>query len=156
MLVEIYQSGLTTQISTHPRATQQGRVKCRRHITVPAVLTKEAIPEEGRKKLVEAWVAGILINSWDQNTRLLYYSNSKSVSVHWILGFQKAIWFFNRLLIYWFLWNNGDEMEICLTNVYLLFVPLQVRLYNSAPLKARSPTKWACKHTFQLDWFRIV
>ena len=41
------QSGLTTQIRTHPRATQQGRVKCRRHLTVPAVPTQEAIPEEG-------------------------------------------------------------------------------------------------------------
>ena len=34
-------------ISTCPRATQQGRVKCRHHVTVPAVLTQEAIPEEG-------------------------------------------------------------------------------------------------------------
>ena len=41
------QSGLTTQISTRPRATQQGRVKCRHHITVPAVPTQKAIPEEG-------------------------------------------------------------------------------------------------------------
>ena len=30
-----------------PRATQQGRVKCRRYITVPALTTQEAIPEEG-------------------------------------------------------------------------------------------------------------
>ena len=41
------QSGYTTQIRTHPRATEQGRVKCRCHVTVPAVLTQEAIPEEG-------------------------------------------------------------------------------------------------------------
>ena len=37
----------TTQISTHPRATQQGRVKCWCHVTVPAVPTQEAILEEG-------------------------------------------------------------------------------------------------------------
>ena len=41
------QSGLTTQISTRPRATQQGRVKCMRYVTVPAVPTQEAIPEKG-------------------------------------------------------------------------------------------------------------
>ena len=41
------QSGLTTQIRTRPRATQQGRIKCRHHVTVPAVPTQEAIPEEG-------------------------------------------------------------------------------------------------------------
>ena len=28
-------------------ATQQGRVKCRHHITIPAVPTQEAILEEG-------------------------------------------------------------------------------------------------------------
>ena len=39
---------LTTQISTCPRATQQGRVKCRLYGTVPAVTTQEAIPDEGR------------------------------------------------------------------------------------------------------------
>ena len=44
------QSGLTTQISTHSRAIQQGRVKCRRHVTVTAVSTQEAISEEGGKK----------------------------------------------------------------------------------------------------------
>ena len=42
------QSGLTTQIRTRPRATQQGCVNCRRHVTVPAVLTHEAIPEDSR------------------------------------------------------------------------------------------------------------
>ena len=42
------QSGLTTQIRTHPRPIQQGSVKCRCHVTVPAVPTQEAIPEEGR------------------------------------------------------------------------------------------------------------
>ena len=41
------QSRLTTQNSTRPRATQQGRVKCRHHITVPVVPTQGAIPEEG-------------------------------------------------------------------------------------------------------------
>ena len=41
------QSGLMTQIRIHPRATQQSRVKCRCHGTVPAVPTQEAIPEEG-------------------------------------------------------------------------------------------------------------
>ena len=41
------QSGLTTQMRNHPRATQQGRVKCRCHITVPAVPTQEAITEDG-------------------------------------------------------------------------------------------------------------
>ena len=41
------QSGLTTQFRTHPRATQQGHVKCRRYVTVPAVPSQEAIPEEG-------------------------------------------------------------------------------------------------------------
>ena len=35
---------------THPRATQQGCIKCRCHITVPAVPTQEAIPEEGDHK----------------------------------------------------------------------------------------------------------
>ena len=44
------QSGLTTQIRTFPRATQQGRFKCRCHVTVPAVPTQEAIPEEGGLK----------------------------------------------------------------------------------------------------------
>ena len=43
------QFGLTTQISTCPRATQQGCVKCNRHFTVPAAQTQEAIPEEGGK-----------------------------------------------------------------------------------------------------------
>ena len=44
----------STQISTRPRATKQGRVKCRCHSTVPTVPTQEAIPEEGgyEKKLV--------------------------------------------------------------------------------------------------------
>ena len=41
------QSGHTTQIKTCPRAKQQGRVKCRRHVIVPPVPTQEAIPEEG-------------------------------------------------------------------------------------------------------------
>ena len=41
------QSGLTTQITTRPRATQQTRIKCRCHITIPAVPTQEAILEEG-------------------------------------------------------------------------------------------------------------
>ena len=41
------QSGLTTQIRTHPRATQQARVKCRCHVTIAGVLTQEAIPEGG-------------------------------------------------------------------------------------------------------------
>ena len=42
----------STQISTRPRATYQGRVKCRRHpsCTVPAVPTQGAIPEEGGYK----------------------------------------------------------------------------------------------------------
>ena len=40
------QSGLTTQIRTYPRATQQGCIKRRHHITVPAVPTQEAIWEE--------------------------------------------------------------------------------------------------------------
>ena len=40
------QSKFTTQISTCPRATQQGCIKCRRHVTVLAVPTQEAIPEE--------------------------------------------------------------------------------------------------------------
>ena len=35
------------KIRTRPRATQQGRVKCRHHVTLPAVLAQEAIPEEG-------------------------------------------------------------------------------------------------------------
>ena len=35
-------TGLTTQISTRPRATKQGRVKCRHHGTIPVVLTQEA------------------------------------------------------------------------------------------------------------------
>ena len=30
-----------------PRATKQGCIKCKRHITVPAVPTQEAISEEG-------------------------------------------------------------------------------------------------------------
>ena len=48
------QSGLTTQIRTRPRATHQGHIKCRGHITIPAVPTQEAIPEEGRyKKKIE-------------------------------------------------------------------------------------------------------
>ena len=38
------QSGLTTQIRTCPRATQQ----CRHHLTVPAVPTQESMLEEGR------------------------------------------------------------------------------------------------------------
>ena len=37
------------QIRTRPRAKQQGRIKCRCHVTVPAVPTQEAIPEEGRQ-----------------------------------------------------------------------------------------------------------
>ena len=37
----------STQISTGPRATKQGRVKCRRHSTVPMVPTQGAIREEG-------------------------------------------------------------------------------------------------------------
>ena len=40
------QSVLTTQITTRPRATQQGRINCRPHIPVPAVPTQE----EGRKQ----------------------------------------------------------------------------------------------------------
>ena len=38
-----------TQMSFCPRATQQGRVKCRCHVTVPMVTTQEAIPEEGKQ-----------------------------------------------------------------------------------------------------------
>ena len=44
------QSGHRTQIRTCPRAIQQGHVECGRHITVPPVLTKEAIPEKGGSK----------------------------------------------------------------------------------------------------------
>ena len=44
------QSGLKTQIRTHPRLSQQVCVKCMRHITVSAVPTQEEIPEEGRQK----------------------------------------------------------------------------------------------------------
>ena len=40
------QSGLMTQIRIRPRATQQGRVKCRPHVTIAAVPTHEAILEE--------------------------------------------------------------------------------------------------------------
>ena len=46
--------GLTTQIRTRPRVTQQGRIKCRRHIPVPAVPTQEAIPEEGGQKCIKS------------------------------------------------------------------------------------------------------
>ena len=42
-----YQWTKLSQISTHPRATQQDCVKCRRHFTIPAVPTQEAILEEG-------------------------------------------------------------------------------------------------------------
>ena len=42
------QSGLTTQIRTCPRAAQQGRLKCRCHVNVPAVPTQQSIQEEGR------------------------------------------------------------------------------------------------------------
>ena len=41
------QSRHTTQIRTHPRAKQQGCIKCRCQVTVPVILTQEAIPEEG-------------------------------------------------------------------------------------------------------------
>ena len=47
LFTKINQSGHTTQIRTCPRATQQGRIKCRHHITIPAVLTQAAILEEG-------------------------------------------------------------------------------------------------------------
>ena len=30
-----------------PRTTQQGHIMCVRHVTVPAVPTQEAVPEEG-------------------------------------------------------------------------------------------------------------
>ena len=46
------QSEFTTQIRTRTRTTQQGRVNCRHHVTVPAVPTQEAIPEEGGLKNV--------------------------------------------------------------------------------------------------------
>ena len=36
-----------TQMSTHPRATKKGRVKCRHQSTVPTVPTQGAIPAEG-------------------------------------------------------------------------------------------------------------
>ena len=42
-----YQWTKLSKISTHPRATQQDCVKCRRHFTVSAVPTQEAILEEG-------------------------------------------------------------------------------------------------------------
>ena len=35
-----------THIRICPRATQQGRIKCRCHITVPAVPTQDANPEK--------------------------------------------------------------------------------------------------------------
>ena len=47
------QSGLTTQIRTRPRATQQGHVKCRHHITFPAVPTQEAISEKADNKKIK-------------------------------------------------------------------------------------------------------
>ena len=34
-------------LTIKPRATQQGHVKCRHHVTLPAVPTQEAILEEG-------------------------------------------------------------------------------------------------------------
>ena len=46
IIVELVnQSRLMTQIRTRPKATQQG-VKCRCDVTVPAVPTQKAIPEE--------------------------------------------------------------------------------------------------------------
>ena len=42
---------LMTQIRTCPRATEQGRVKCRCQLTVSEVPTQEAILEEGDKKI---------------------------------------------------------------------------------------------------------
>ena len=44
------QSGHTTQIRTHPIATQQGHIKCRNHVTISAVPKQEAIPKESGKK----------------------------------------------------------------------------------------------------------
>ena len=38
-----------------PKATQQGRVKCRHHITITVVPTQEAIPEEGGSKKSYGW-----------------------------------------------------------------------------------------------------
>ena len=39
-----------TQISTRPRANNQGCVKCRSHVPPPAVPTQGAIPKKGKKK----------------------------------------------------------------------------------------------------------
>ena len=44
---EKHQTLHLTQISTRPRATKQGRIKCRRHSTVPTIPTQGAILEEG-------------------------------------------------------------------------------------------------------------
>ena len=43
------QSVYKPQIRTSPRAAQQGRIKCKWHITVPMVSSQEAISEEGKK-----------------------------------------------------------------------------------------------------------
>ena len=55
-----YLTGLTTQIRNRSRATQQGRVKCRSHVTIPAVPTQEAIPEEGGKKSTKSLMVTVI------------------------------------------------------------------------------------------------
>ena len=39
---------IQAQIRIRPKATQQGRVKWRWHVTVPTISAQEATPEEGR------------------------------------------------------------------------------------------------------------
>ena len=40
-------------IRTRPRATQQGRVKCKWYVPDPMVPTQEAIPEEGGCRIIK-------------------------------------------------------------------------------------------------------
>ena len=67
------QSGLTTQIRTHPRATQKGRIKCRHHVTIPAVPLQEAILEEGRKKYMYTYNMLCILNLKDPASFLIQY-----------------------------------------------------------------------------------
>ena len=79
-------------IRTHPRATQQSRVKCRRHINIPAVPTQEAIPEEG----------GYLKNTKKRNLTF-------SISVKFV---KKKIFCLESILVYPAQTKTGTKISV--------------------------------------------
>ena len=79
------QSAQKTQIRTCPRATQQGRIKCRYHVTIPVVPTLEAILNSGR-----GWIVKKITNNCTLLVKLKVKNTHKHSSYRWKIEWEWA------------------------------------------------------------------